>query len=493
MGDDVLDLPVLARVGLSCAPADAVPDVRSRVHWVSELRGGEGAIREFVDLVLRVQGQLGRIAGELSAGAPIAPCSPLPASGARERRRADGPAHRRARRAADRPGRRQGLGALQAPGRPLDRSPQGARVSALHAGPQLPGRQSARSRDRRDQPGRQDRSRRARDPHDSRQPVPRKRPGRARRADPSAAAAAPAAAAARTYLRPALSRPRLQARRASSIARSCRSTRCCGSIRATNTRCSTSNGSTKISISGKKRARFASGSRRSCARACRRGIRRFRPSSKTSSACRRADAAISADATRAFQDGDRSRFARRAGVSQSWRRHARARRPERRRGDLGEADGRGARARLSRVRPAGSGLHGAGRAGAVRSALPRADCRKSAGLARPSGARASSARQGPAGSRGGTAARSARAQPARGDHSSDHLGTPCWSWDCRRRWSAAISSISREAVFYSDPHICIRCRYRSNELLWQCPHCHEWNTFVEERIAPAQDGEEAEG
>ena len=54
-------------------------------------------------------------------------------------------------------------------------------------------------------------------------------------------------------------------------------------------------------------------------------------------------------------------------------------------------------------------------------------------------------------------------------------------------------AISREAVFYSDPHICIRCRYRSNELLWQCPHCHEWNTFVEERIAPAKDSEEAEG
>jgi len=54
-------------------------------------------------------------------------------------------------------------------------------------------------------------------------------------------------------------------------------------------------------------------------------------------------------------------------------------------------------------------------------------------------------------------------------------------------------AISREAVFYSDPHICIRCRYRSNELLWQCPHCHEWNTFVEERIAPAQDSEDTEG
>ncbi len=54
-------------------------------------------------------------------------------------------------------------------------------------------------------------------------------------------------------------------------------------------------------------------------------------------------------------------------------------------------------------------------------------------------------------------------------------------------------SVNREAVFYSDPHICVRCRYRSNELLWKCPHCHEWNTFVEERIAPAQDTEVAEG
>jgi lipopolysaccharide biosynthesis regulator YciM len=51
--------------------------------------------------------------------------------------------------------------------------------------------------------------------------------------------------------------------------------------------------------------------------------------------------------------------------------------------------------------------------------------------------------------------------------------------------------LAREAVFYLDPHICIRCRYRSTELLWQCPQCHEWNTFVEERIAPAKDAVEA--
>ena len=47
--------------------------------------------------------------------------------------------------------------------------------------------------------------------------------------------------------------------------------------------------------------------------------------------------------------------------------------------------------------------------------------------------------------------------------------------------------LTREAVFYLDPHTCRRCRYRSTELLWQCPQCREWNTFVQERMAPAKD------
>jgi 3-deoxy-D-manno-octulosonate 8-phosphate phosphatase (KDO 8-P phosphatase) len=55
MGDDLLDLPVLLRAGLSAAPADAAPEVRARVHWVSRARGGEGAARELVELVLRAQ------------------------------------------------------------------------------------------------------------------------------------------------------------------------------------------------------------------------------------------------------------------------------------------------------------------------------------------------------------------------------------------------------------------------------------------------------
>ena len=50
--------------------------------------------------------------------------------------------------------------------------------------------------------------------------------------------------------------------------------------------------------------------------------------------------------------------------------------------------------------------------------------------------------------------------------------------------------LTRESVFYLDPHICMRCRYRSTELLWQCPQCHEWNTFVEERITSAEKSED---
>ena len=57
MGDDLLDLPVIARVGLSGAPADAAAEVRDRVDWVSHHDGGRGAVREFIELVLRAQGR----------------------------------------------------------------------------------------------------------------------------------------------------------------------------------------------------------------------------------------------------------------------------------------------------------------------------------------------------------------------------------------------------------------------------------------------------
>ncbi len=52
MGDDEFDLPVLERVGFSAAPADAVGAVQKRVHFISKRNGGQGAVREVVDLIL---------------------------------------------------------------------------------------------------------------------------------------------------------------------------------------------------------------------------------------------------------------------------------------------------------------------------------------------------------------------------------------------------------------------------------------------------------
>ncbi len=68
MGDDLLDLPVLARAGLSAAPADAAPEVRARVDFVSKAAGGCGAARELIELVLAAQGAWARIVAESEAG-----------------------------------------------------------------------------------------------------------------------------------------------------------------------------------------------------------------------------------------------------------------------------------------------------------------------------------------------------------------------------------------------------------------------------------------
>jgi len=56
MGDDLQDLPVLRRAGFSAAPADAAPEVRAAVRWVSASGGGHGAARECIEHVLKAQG-----------------------------------------------------------------------------------------------------------------------------------------------------------------------------------------------------------------------------------------------------------------------------------------------------------------------------------------------------------------------------------------------------------------------------------------------------
>ena len=44
-----------------------------------------------------------------------------------------------------------------------------------------------------------------------------------------------------------------------------------------------------------------------------------------------------------------------------------------------------------------------------------------------------------------------------------------------------VATAERSSL-YRDPHVCTACRYRADDMLWRCPHCHEWDTFVEERV-----------
>lgn len=61
VGDDLVDLPVLQQVGFAVAVADAVPEVKTRVHYVTARNGGCGAVREVCELLLRHQGLWGDV------------------------------------------------------------------------------------------------------------------------------------------------------------------------------------------------------------------------------------------------------------------------------------------------------------------------------------------------------------------------------------------------------------------------------------------------
>lgn len=56
MGDDIPDIPVLELAGLSCTPQNGVPEVRSRVDYVSPRLGGHGCARDVIEQTLKVQG-----------------------------------------------------------------------------------------------------------------------------------------------------------------------------------------------------------------------------------------------------------------------------------------------------------------------------------------------------------------------------------------------------------------------------------------------------
>lgn len=56
IGDDIIDLPILTRAGFAASVANGHPEVRARVHYVTEATGGHGAAREVCDFILRSQG-----------------------------------------------------------------------------------------------------------------------------------------------------------------------------------------------------------------------------------------------------------------------------------------------------------------------------------------------------------------------------------------------------------------------------------------------------
>ncbi|MBW7956779.1 MAG: HAD hydrolase family protein [Deltaproteobacteria bacterium] len=57
VGDDIIDLPVIRRVGFSAAVSDAVQEVKEAVDYVTGKPGGKGAVRELAELILKVQGK----------------------------------------------------------------------------------------------------------------------------------------------------------------------------------------------------------------------------------------------------------------------------------------------------------------------------------------------------------------------------------------------------------------------------------------------------
>ena len=66
IGDDLPDLPVLTRVGFSAAPDNAAEAVKETVDYVTQRKGGEGAVREVVDLLLKATGKWDEVLSQFS-------------------------------------------------------------------------------------------------------------------------------------------------------------------------------------------------------------------------------------------------------------------------------------------------------------------------------------------------------------------------------------------------------------------------------------------
>ena len=57
VGDDLPDIPIMRRVEFAVAVADAVDEARSVAHYVTRAKGGRGAVREVIEIILKSQGR----------------------------------------------------------------------------------------------------------------------------------------------------------------------------------------------------------------------------------------------------------------------------------------------------------------------------------------------------------------------------------------------------------------------------------------------------
>ena len=64
VGDDLADLPLLTRVGLPVAVANAVDEVKVAARYITRLGGGDGAVREVAEMILRARGVWDRLVAE---------------------------------------------------------------------------------------------------------------------------------------------------------------------------------------------------------------------------------------------------------------------------------------------------------------------------------------------------------------------------------------------------------------------------------------------
>ncbi|MDD5363458.1 MAG: HAD hydrolase family protein [Ignavibacteria bacterium] len=55
IGDDEFDIPLLKKVGFACCPKNAIDEVKKYVHYVCKKNGGEGAVREMIDKILKAK------------------------------------------------------------------------------------------------------------------------------------------------------------------------------------------------------------------------------------------------------------------------------------------------------------------------------------------------------------------------------------------------------------------------------------------------------